>query len=67
MSDKTFQNDRQRDAQEQEFSVRIAYVDFDGAAALQALQRGETLDKAFLQQYCGRVVTAVDRLRDFII
>lgn len=52
---------------EQEFSVRIAYVDFDGAAALQALQRGETLDKAFLQQYCGRVVTAVDRLRDFII
>ncbi|RUO32560.1 pyridoxal phosphate-dependent aminotransferase [Aliidiomarina soli] len=49
-----------------EFSVRIAYVDFDGEAALDALEAGATLDHEFLRRYCGRVVEAIDRMHDFI-
>jgi len=47
-----------------ELTTRIAYVDFDGAAALaggQALQ-GASPDEAFLQRYCGKVLEGIDRL-----
>lgn len=50
---------------EQELSLRLAYVDFDGEAALAALQQGEALDMEFLQIYCGRVITAIDAMHDF--
>ncbi|WP_241974091.1 aminotransferase class I/II-fold pyridoxal phosphate-dependent enzyme [Aliidiomarina maris] len=50
----------------QELSLRLAYVDFDGAAALAALAAGEALDYEFLQTYCGQVVTAIDLLHDFV-
>ncbi|RUO24023.1 aspartate aminotransferase [Aliidiomarina minuta] len=49
-----------------EFSLRLAYVDFDGEAALQALAEGSKLDTDFLRRYCGRVVTAIDRLCEFV-
>lgn len=49
----------------EEFSLRLAYVDFDGEEALAALARNEALNAEFLQQYCGRVITAIDLMHDF--
>jgi aspartate aminotransferase len=53
----------------EELTARIAYVDFDGARALAAaetLPRHEALDDAFLRAYCAPVLTALDRLCDWI-
>lgn len=49
----------------QELTARVAYVDFDGARALAAatpIPLTEPLDSAFLDEYCGNVLQAVDRL-----
>jgi aspartate aminotransferase len=49
----------------EELSARLAYVDFDGAQALAAAEaRGSDgrIDEAFLGQYCGHTLEAVDRL-----
>jgi len=49
---------------DEELTARIAYVDFDGAAALDAA--GETdpfePDSAFLERHCGDVLEAVRRI-----
>ena len=47
--------------------TRIAYVDFDGTAALAALNTvsGE-LDDAFLNKYCPKVVEGTQRLVDWL-
>lgn len=48
-----------------ELTARLAYVDFDGAAALDAvagISREASLDETFLRTYCTRVTTAIDRL-----
>jgi aspartate aminotransferase len=53
----------------QELTARLAYVDFDGAAALNAvarLGRGEEPNVAFLREHCGRVTTAIDRVRAWL-
>ena len=48
-----------------ELTLRLAYVDFDGASALNAAAArrpdGE-LDEAFLRRYCPKVTEAVDRI-----
>ncbi|WP_435103250.1 pyridoxal phosphate-dependent aminotransferase [Arhodomonas sp. AD133] len=50
-----------------ELSVRLAYVDFDGSTALDALKTGEQeVDDAFLRTYCPRVVTAAERMADWL-
>lgn len=41
-----------------ELSARLAYVDFDGGAALEAARRSD-VDLAFLERYCTPVVEAV--------
>ena len=46
----------------EELSMRIAYVDFDGAAALAAAGEGTALDESWLRRRCGRVMDAIDRL-----
>ncbi len=51
-------------------TMRMAYVDFDGDAALNAAREikpldGE-LDEAFLRMYCTRVTTAMDRVGDWV-
>ncbi|MFQ5511541.1 MAG: pyridoxal phosphate-dependent aminotransferase [Candidatus Krumholzibacteriia bacterium] len=49
----------------EEFTARLAYVDFDGAEALAAsggIPTDRDLDINFVQTYCGRTVEAVDRL-----
>jgi aspartate aminotransferase len=54
---------------EQELTMRIAYVDFDGREALEvsrAIPPQEELDVAFVHAHCGRVIEAVDRLCEWI-
>jgi aspartate aminotransferase len=52
-----------------ELTLRIAYVDFDGARALAAARAvaiGQDLDEAFLRNYCGPTMDGVDRIRKWI-
>lgn len=53
----------------EELTARIAYVDFDGGGALAASRRiheSETLEKSFVSENCGRLLTAVDRLCEWM-
>lgn len=52
----------------EELSVRLAYVDFDGANALSQVvsQPDQTLDDSFLFAHCDRVTTAINRLCDWL-
>jgi aspartate aminotransferase len=48
-----------------ELTARLAYVDFDGARALEAvavIPREQPLDETFLKRHAGRVVEAIDAL-----
>ena len=48
-----------------ELGARLAYVDFDGSAALEALAgegSGGSVDEAFLARHCGRTVEGAERL-----
>ena len=52
-----------------ELTVRMAYVDFDGAAALDAALRGDRTDElgeAFLREYCPSVTAAMDRVTSWL-
>jgi aspartate aminotransferase len=43
-----------------ELTIRLAYVDFDGTAAIAAAQG--TLDEAWMRQHCPRVLDGIDRM-----
>lgn len=48
-----------------ELTARLAYVDFDGSQALAAAETlglEEAIDRDFLDRYCGRTLTAVERI-----
>ncbi len=50
---------------EEEFTARIAYVDFDGARALAAAETiplSKQLSKEFLYKYCEHTLVAIDKL-----
>lgn len=52
-----------------ELSLRLAYVDFDGArtlAAAQLVPLDQELDKAFLEQYCPNVTQAATAMANWI-
>jgi aspartate aminotransferase len=52
-----------------ELTARIAYVNFDGAEALEAAERvlgDEDLSESFLQAFCPGPLTAVERLCDWL-
>ncbi len=52
----------------EELTARLAYVDFDGAAALRASKEiplDRDLEEDFVRARCERVVTAVDRVCDW--
>jgi aspartate aminotransferase len=52
-----------------ELTARLAYVDFDGTRALvnaQQIPIDQPLDQAFLESYCDRVLTAIDRVCDWL-
>ena len=53
----------------EELTARIAYVDFDGAKALEAaavVSAEEELSEEFLREHCGDTLEAVDRLCSWI-
>ncbi len=55
--------------QKDELTMRIAYVDFDGSAVLDASidhSMGRSLPDDFSEKHCGRVVEAVNRLCEWI-
>ncbi len=69
MKDVAFGHTRDFGRPPEEFTARLAYVDFDGAKALAASETIETeqcLNEGFVRQHCGRVVEAVDRLCEWI-
>ena len=55
-----------------ELTARISYVNFDGGRALEAVARTEStgssgeLDEAFLREYCGECLEAVQRLCEWV-
>jgi len=54
---------------EEELTVRLAYVDFDGSRTLAAAEQvpvGEELDEAFIRQNCEKIATAFDLLEEWI-
>lgn len=54
---------------EEELTVRLAYVDFDGARTLAAAEQvpvDTELDEAFLRQNCEKIVTAFDLLEEWL-
>jgi aspartate aminotransferase len=51
----------------EELTARMAYVDFEGGAALAAEQKYPgPVDEAFLKTYCPKVVTAIELLCDWL-
>lgn len=46
----------------QDLTARIAYVDFDGKALLDALENGEVCTHTLLQKYCSRVYDGMNRI-----
>ena len=52
------------DRPEHELTARIAYVDFDGKAALDAAEKltVDCIDEAFVMQHCTRITMAIDRI-----
>jgi len=51
-----------------ELTARLAYVDFDGAralAAIEVLPRDRAIGEDFLRTYCDRTLQAMDRLCDW--
>jgi aspartate aminotransferase len=52
---------------EGELNARVAYVDFDGRAALNAsMNESRPLNKSFLKEYCPNVITAIDNITDWV-
>ena len=54
---------------EEELSLRLAYVDFDGAKALVACDTeyaDKELDKNFIEAYCPNVASAMKAISDWI-
>jgi aspartate aminotransferase len=54
---------------ESELTARIAYVDFDGAAAMKAVEgtpEKNNVDHDFLKKYCPRTLKAVDLICDWL-
>jgi aspartate aminotransferase len=52
-----------------ELTTRLAFVDFDGAKALQAANRipvNKELDNTFLESYCTNVVVGIERLGQWL-
>lgn len=50
---------------EDELTARLAYVDFDGTAALNALPETDEPDEAWLRAHCSDTVVAVEHIADW--
>ena len=49
-----------------ELTARIAYVNFDGAAAIDALDADTVVDDDFLERRCGETVAATEAICDWL-
>ena len=49
-----------------EYTIRLAYVDFDGALALQAADEAMVQKDSFLNLYCTNVMLASQRIRQWL-
>jgi aspartate aminotransferase len=49
-----------------ELTLRLSYVDFDGTRALAAVREGAVVDDAFLEKYCGRVLEGITRMASWL-
>ena len=49
-----------------EFTARIAYVDFDGERALEAAKT-EPVDVNFIRKYCSNTVVAIEKICDWVL
>ncbi len=53
----------------EELAARIAYVDSNGKAALDAvasIPESQPISEEFLKTYCGKVIKAIDRMCDWV-
>jgi hypothetical protein len=50
----------------EDLTTRIALVDFDGGAALDALKSGAELNDDFLGRHCPKVLDGLDHLADWL-
>jgi len=46
----------------EELTLRLSYVNFNGAQALAAAEAGEPIDAGFLRRYCPATLEAMDRI-----
>ncbi|MFQ5484282.1 MAG: pyridoxal phosphate-dependent aminotransferase [Desulfobacterales bacterium] len=54
---------------EDEFTARLAYVDFDGRKALEGIAKvpgDQNPGQEYLEKYCGRMLEAIDRICDWL-
>ena len=49
-----------------ELTLRLSYVNFDGARALAAAEAGERVDIAFLRRHCPQTLEAIDRIAGWV-
>lgn len=49
-----------------ELTLRLSYVNFDGAVALAAAQRGVGIDEAFLRRYCADTIEAIEQIAGWV-
>jgi aspartate aminotransferase len=49
-----------------ELTLRLSYVNFDGAAALAAAEAGEIVDEAFVRRHCPATIEAMQRMADWV-
>ncbi|KAF0289637.1 hypothetical protein FJT64_001261 [Amphibalanus amphitrite] len=52
---------------ETDLSTRFCFVCLDGAAALAALDAGESLDDAFVERHCAQLSAGVRRLCAWVL
>ena len=53
----------------EELTARLAYVDFDGDRALEAvavIPKEQPLDETFLKRHCGKVVAAIQAMARWV-
>lgn len=48
------------------FTLRLAFVDFNGEQALQAAVADQPVDEAFIRTHCPNIVSACDRIQNWI-
>jgi len=49
-----------------ELTLRLSYVNFDGAAALAAAEGGAAVDEAFLRRYCPDTLESMERIAEWV-